>query len=74
MEARQRILAMSNKLNRWMLTALAGAVLAGCGQKGPLYLPGDPSSIYAAPPQQISQPAEEVDDDDDDDAPNAIQD
>ncbi|MEQ6889604.1 lipoprotein [Halomonas sp. CS7] len=27
---------------RWLLPALAlGLALAGCGQKGPLYLPGD---------------------------------
>jgi len=35
-------------------------LLAGCGQKGPLYLPGDTSSIRTTVPQQ--QPAEEEDD------------
>jgi len=36
--------------------------LAGCGQSGPLYVPGDPSSIE--PPAQ--QPATDDEDKDDD--------
>ena len=35
--------------------------LAGCGQSGPLYIPGDPSSIEAP----AEQPASEEDKDDD---------
>jgi predicted small lipoprotein YifL len=35
--------------------------LAGCGQSGPLYIPGDPSSIEPA-----EQPADAEDDSDDD--------
>ena len=65
---------MLRTLNRWILIILASAVAAGCGQKGPLFLPGDPSTIYAAPPQQTDQAADEVDDDDDDETPGAIQD
>ena len=65
---------MLKTLNRWILILLTGAAAAGCGQKGPLYLPGDPSSIYSAPPQQTSQAGEESDDDDDDDdLPGTIQ-
>ena len=64
---------MLKTLNRWILILLAAAAAAGCGQKGPLYLPGDPSSIYSAPPQQTSQAGEEADDDDDDDPPGTIQ-
>ncbi len=33
------------------LAALA-SLLAGCGQSGPLYLPGNPSEIKSAPPPQ----------------------
>ena len=32
-----------------LLVALFGFLLAGCGQSGPLYLPGDPSEIQQAP-------------------------
>ena len=65
---------MLKTLNRWILIILAGAAVTGCGQKGPLFLPGDPSTIYAAPPQQTDQAAEEVDEEDDDESPNTIQD
>ena len=41
--------------------ALLGGVLAGCGQSGPLYLPGDPSSVMNAPPPQQQQPEPEED-------------
>jgi len=37
------------------LTALLlTLLLAGCGQSGPLYVPGDPSSIKAPPEAQAS--------------------
>ena len=65
---------MLKTLNRWILIILAGAAVTGCGQKGPLFLPGDPSTIYAAPPQQTDQAAEEVDEENDDESPNTIQD
>lgn len=32
-----------------LFVALFGFLLAGCGQSGPLYLPGDPSEIQQAP-------------------------
>ena len=37
-----------------LLTVFAAFVLFGCGQSGPLYIPGDPSRIENPPP-----PAEE---------------
>jgi predicted small lipoprotein YifL len=33
---------------------LLSLVLAGCGQSGPLYIPGDPSTIH--PPPEQAQP------------------
>ena len=39
--------------------ALLGGVLAGCGQSGPLYLPGDPSEVMSAPPQQPPEPEDD---------------
>jgi len=44
---------------------LAAALLAGCGQKGPLYLPGDPSKIAVNDPGDAAAPDEEDREDDD---------
>ena len=35
--------------------------IAGCGQSGPLYVPGDPSSIQAAPEEPIENEEEDED-------------
>ena len=43
--------------------------LAGCGQSGPLYIPGDPSSIEPPAEQPISE--EDIDKDEDDEDPNS---
>jgi len=52
-----------------LLLVLLG--VAGCGQSGPLYLPGNPSEVESPP---AASPAENGDaddeDDDDDDADN----
>ena len=32
-----------------LIAAISSFVLFGCGQSGPLYLPGDPSQIREAP-------------------------
>ena len=44
------------------LVAFSCFALFGCGQSGPLYLPGDPSEIRQAP-----KPVESADDEEDDD-------
>ncbi|MCI0518143.1 MAG: lipoprotein [Woeseiaceae bacterium] len=36
------------------MTAIALPTLGGCGQKGPLYLPGNPSEIQTEVPKQES--------------------
>jgi len=36
---------------------------AACGQKGPLFLPGSPSTITATVPEQQSVPVEDADED-----------
>ena len=47
----------------FLVAAFAGiSFVTGCGQSGPLYLPGDPSEIRQAP-----KPVESVDDEEDDD-------
>ena len=40
-------------------------VLAGCGQSGPLYVPGDPSSINV--PREVPETEEESDENGEDD-------
>jgi predicted small lipoprotein YifL len=37
-----------------LLTILAAFILCGCGQSGPLYIPGDPSRIESPPPAENS--------------------
>ena len=41
-----------------LLTVLAILVLAGCGQSGPLYIPGNPSRIEN-PPAPVEDAAED---------------
>ena len=41
-----------------LLVAAFGFLLAGCGQSGPLYLPGDPSEIQQAPPRVVDDDEE----------------
>ena len=45
-----------------LLVALFGFLLTGCGQSGPLYLPGDPSEIQQAP-RPVATETEGEDDD-----------
>ena len=37
-----------------LLALFAAFVLFGCGQSGPLYIPGDPSRIESPPPVEES--------------------
>lgn len=37
------------RLKTMSLVSLLLALLSGCGQSGPLYLPGDPSTVQATP-------------------------
>jgi len=49
-------------------TLLLLGILTGCGQSGPLFVPGDPSSIETQPATPESD--EEKDQDDDGEEPN----
>jgi len=40
--------------------------LVGCGQSGPLYLPGDPSEVQNLPTRVPELPEDDEDDDEDD--------
>jgi len=41
-------------------------LIAACGQKGPLFLPGDTNQISTSMPAQQPQPVEQVEEDKDD--------
>ena len=55
---------MNSRYSLALLLALLFA--AGCGQKGPLYLPGNPSQIKTDVPRQDEGQTEEDDEDDED--------
>ena len=66
MNAKHRIIAMPNTLLRIATVLLTIMVFTGCGQKGPLFLPGDPNEVRTTTPQQSSPQSEERDEDDED--------
>jgi predicted small lipoprotein YifL len=45
-----------------LIAAISCFALLGCGQSGPLYLPGDPSQIRAEP-----RPVQDADEEEDED-------
>lgn len=58
---------MKNHLIRFVCALVSVFILAACGQKGPLFLPGDPNAIRTTTPQQNGQQLEEQSEDDEDD-------
>ena len=59
---------MPNLLKTTVLILMSLFALAACGQKGPLFLPGDPSEVRSI--SQNAQPAaEQREEDDEDDVP-----
>jgi len=46
---------------------LALMFLVGCGQSGPLFVPGDPSTVQPQPQQQQTTEEEDEDDEDNED-------
>lgn len=42
-----------------LFSLILAFVLAGCGQSGPLYVPGDPSSVEAKPQTTDDEDSEE---------------
>ncbi|MDH3266168.1 MAG: hypothetical protein OEM25_04305 [Gammaproteobacteria bacterium] len=45
-------------------TLLLALICAGCGQSGPLYVPGDPSSINVPPTAEASDEDEDAKEED----------
>jgi predicted small lipoprotein YifL len=63
---------MSGSIRPAVAFVTALLLLAGCGQKGPLYLPGDTSSIRTTVPPQQSTVEEE--DDEENETPPTLRD
>ena len=53
-----------------LMTVLASVfVVAGCGQSGPLYVPGNPSQMAVPPSQETASTEDSEDGEDDSEAP-----
>jgi len=58
---------MSAIIRLFVILFLSAPLFAACGQKGPLFLPGDPSAIRAPAPAAAPANGSESDEDDEDD-------
>ncbi len=67
-----RNIVMDNLMKRIAVALLATFVFAGCGQKGPLFLPGYTNAVRLSTPPQENAEVDE-DRDEDDDTPITIQ-
>ena len=66
--------AMRNPVSSIIVLMLSLAFLSACGQKGPLFLPGNPSSLQSIPTaEELQQQADEEDDEDEDDENEQVQ-
>lgn len=65
-------IVMDNLMKRIAVALLATFVFGGCGQKGSLFLPGDPNAVRLTTPPQENAEVDE-DRDEDDDTPITIQ-
>lgn len=67
---------MPDPLKYFALAALALSSLAACGQKAPLFLPGNPNDVELSAPGTEPAPrdaGDEDEDDEEDELPPAIQ-
>jgi predicted small lipoprotein YifL len=59
---------MRNPISSTVILLLSLAFLSACGQKGPLFLPGNPSTLQSIPTaEQMQQEIAAEDDENDDD-------
>lgn len=56
-----------NLISRFIAALLLAFALAGCGQSGPLYIAGDPSSVKETPAEAESKEETEEDREEDED-------
>jgi predicted small lipoprotein YifL len=61
---------MRNSVNAVIVMLLFLWLIAACGQKGPLFLPGNTSEIMSVPP--VDEQLDETDEDHDDDDESTI--
>ena len=57
---------MRNPISATIILLLSLAFLSACGQKGPLYLPGNPSTLQSIPTAEQMQQETVAEDDEDD--------
>ena len=57
---------MRNPISATIILLLSLAFLSACGQKGPLYLPGNPSTLQSIPTAEQMQQETAAEDDEDD--------
>jgi predicted small lipoprotein YifL len=53
-----------------IVLVLSSGLLAGCGQKGPLFLPGSPSEVQSVTQQSPQATQQDEEDDDEDRVPD----
>ena len=58
---------MSAFIRLSVILVISAPLVTGCGQKGPLFLPGDPSAIRSTTPVTAPAGGTETDEDDEDD-------
>jgi predicted small lipoprotein YifL len=62
--------AMRNPISATIILLFFLAFLSACGQKGPLFLPGNPSTLQSIPTaEQMQQEIEAEDEEDEDEKP-----
>jgi predicted small lipoprotein YifL len=58
------MMTMRNAINKFCGLIVFLVMTTGCGQKGPLFLPGDPATVQSdVPGQYQSEPSSEDEDD-----------
>ncbi len=63
---------MQSRVSLIVILVIFFAFLSACGQKGPLFLPGDPSSLQSIPPAEELQEMSEEDDEEKDEEKDPI--
>jgi len=66
MNIKSRNEAMRNPVSSTIILLLSLAFISACGQKGPLFLPGNPSTLQSIPSAEQMQQEIDADDDEDD--------
>lgn len=60
---------MLTHVERIILLLAAAMALSGCGQKGPLFLPGDPDALRTTTPNRAPVQQQQEDEEDEEEPP-----